>query len=117
MRAVLRRVSMSLLLVAATLLAVPSAAAAPAQPAPGTFTGLGFDACTAPSGATMDAWLASPFRAVVIYFGGTNRACGQPALTPDWVTHQQANGWHLIPISLGLQAPCTTSSKKYLIDP
>jgi hypothetical protein len=65
----------------------------------------------------MDAWLGSPYRAVGIYFGGSNRACAQPELTAGWVTHQQAKGWHLLPIFLGLQAPCTTSNKKNLIDP
>lgn len=117
MRAILRRVPLSLVLVAATLVALPSTGAASAPPAPGSVTGLGFDACSAPTSTAMDAWLASPFRTVVIYFGGTNRACAQPALTPEWVAHQQANGWHLVPMYLGLQAPCTTSSKKNLIDP
>ena len=96
---------------------VASPGATPAKPEPGTFTGKGFDACSAPSSATMDAWLSSPYRAIGIYFGGVNRACAQPALTADWVTHQQANGWHLLPVYFGLQAPCTTSDKKYLIDP
>ena len=68
---------------------------------PGTFPGYGFDACTAPSSATMQAWLASPYRAVGIYFGGNNRGCTQPNLTAGWVAHQQAAGWHLIPIYLG----------------
>src|SRR5215470_7062252 len=73
--------------------AVPTSAVSP-----GTFTGLGFDACTAPSSATMSAWLASPYRAVGIYFGGVNRACAQPNLTATWVTEQLTAGWHLIPI-------------------
>lgn len=88
-----------------------------AEPAPGSFTGRGFDACTAPSSAAMDAWLDSPYRAVGIYIGGTNRACSQPQLTAAWVSHQQSRGWRLLPIYLGLQAPCTTSNKKHLIDP
>ena len=46
-----------------------------------------------------------------------NRGCTQPELTPGWVSHQQANGWHLLPIYFGPQAPCTTSNKQYLIDP
>src|SRR5262245_56389094 len=75
---------------------------------------MGFDACSAPSSAAMNAWLASPYRAVGIYFGGVNRACTQPNLTPAWVTEQLAAGWHLIPIYMGVQAPCTTSNKKYL---
>lgn len=95
-----------------------TAAVAVTGPSPGTFTGLGFDACTAPSAETMQAWLAaSPYKAIGIYFGGINRACTQPNLTASWVAAQQAAGWHLMPIYLGLQAPCTTSTKRYLIDP
>jgi hypothetical protein len=105
-------------LAAGALLATTSSVGvAAADRAPETFTGTGFDACTAPSSATMDAWLASPYRAVGIYFGGDNRACDQPALTAPWVAHQQAAGWHLLPIYLGLQAPCTESVKKFRIDP
>ncbi|MEV4641324.1 glycoside hydrolase domain-containing protein [Actinoplanes sp. NPDC049548] len=84
--------------------------------APGTYTGAGFDACTAPSDSAMDAWLASPYRAVGIYFGGNNRGCAQPNLTAAWVTRQQANGWHLLPLYVGPQASCTTSNKPYRID-
>jgi Domain of unknown function (DUF1906)/FG-GAP-like repeat len=101
----------------ATSASAPPPRAAAAQSAPGTFTGQGFDACSAPTTERMDAWLASPYRAVGVYFGGGNRACTQPNLTADWVTHQQANGWHLLPVYLGRQAPCTTSNKTLLIDP
>ena len=45
------------------------------------YTGLGFDACTAPSSRTMAAWAASPYRAIGVYIGGLNRACSQPNLT------------------------------------
>jgi hypothetical protein len=90
-----------------------------AAAAPGAFKGYGFDTCEAPSAGAMQAWRASsPYQAVGIYFGGINRACPQQLnLTPTWVADQQAAGWHLMPIYLGLQAPCTTSNKRYLIDP
>jgi len=117
MRALVRCGALSILAVLFLLAPVPASGVAAAQPAPASFTGLGFDACTAPSSAAMDAWLASPYRAVGIYFGGSNRGCAQPNLTAAWVTHQQANGWHLLPIYFGLQAPCTTSTKPNLITP
>lgn len=117
MRTLLRTAALSVLAASVVLAPARSVSAATAQPAPGTFTGTGFDACTAPTSQTMDAWLASPFRAVGIYFGGSNRFCAQPQLSADWVAHQQAAGWHLLPIYLGLQAPCTRSNKKYRIDP
>jgi Domain of unknown function (DUF1906) len=82
--------------------------ARPAQ-VPGTtgtlFTGLGFDACTAPSASQMTAWGASPYRAIGVYIGGTNMACSQGNLTSSWVAREWAAGWHLMPIYVGLQAP------------
>jgi len=69
------------------------------------YTGLGFDACSAPSAAHMAAWASSPYRAIGIYLGGANLACAQPNLTPGWVAQEAAAGWHLIPTYVGLQAP------------
>ena len=76
------------------------------------FVGAGFDTCNTPSTATMRAWLASPYRAVNIYFAGSERACSaQAELTPQWISTVTANGWALIPTYVGLQAPCYTGSK------
>lgn len=72
------------------------------------FTGFAFDTCTAPTLAQMTAWKASPYKAVGVYVGGINRTCAQPQLTASWVTTVTAMGWRLVPIYLGLQAPCTT---------
>lgn len=74
------------------------------------FTGLGFDACTAPSSRSMAAWGSSPYRSVGVYIGGVNRACSQPNLTADWVTAQTEAGWYLIPTYVGLQAPTSACS-------
>jgi Domain of unknown function (DUF1906) len=71
----------------------------------GVYTGLGFDACSAPSAAQMAAWGESPYRAVGVYIGGTNMACSQPNLTSAWVGAETAAGWRLIPTYIGLQAP------------
>jgi glycoside hydrolase-like protein len=78
------------------------------------FTGLGFDACSAPSSRAMAAWKGSPYRAIGVYIGGINRACSQPNLTPEWVAAQTNAGWHLIPTYVGMQAPtssCTSCAK------
>jgi hypothetical protein len=74
------------------------------------FTGLGFDACAAPSSRSMAAWEDSPYRGVGVYIGGVNRACSQPNLTADWVAEQTEAGWHLIPTYVGLQAPTSACS-------
>ncbi len=101
--------------------ASPTRAAAPAAnvATPGNFTGYGFDQCLAPSQAAMDAWLTdSPFWAVGIYISGASRACrNQPNLTPTWVSTQLANGWRLLPITLGPQASCSTRFPRYGNDP
>ncbi|MEO3764965.1 glycoside hydrolase domain-containing protein [Streptomyces sp. B5E4] len=95
-----------------------AAPAAAAGPQPGDFRGQGFDACAAPSQTAMDAWLAgSPYRAVGVYISGATRACAQPHLTATWVTNQTNKGWHLIPIDVGRQAPCSNFSDKMSSDP
>ena len=97
-------------------------AALPAQAAnvvtPGSFTGFGFDQCLAPTQKSMDAWLnSSPYWAVGIYIAGDSRACrSQPNLTPAWVSTQLANGWRLLPITLGPQASCNPRFPRYSDD-
>src|SRR3954452_24826512 len=82
---------------------------------PGTFTGKAFDACTAPSNATMTAWKgSSPYGGVGIYIGGVSRGCTQANLTASWVQAQVTAGWKLLPLYVGPQASC--SGKKNLIN-
>jgi hypothetical protein len=91
----------------ASALATPRADATAS--AGSAFTGLGFDACTAPSSRSMSAWGASsPYAAIGVYIGGSNRGCSQPNLTASWVSAQTAAGWHLIPTYVGLQAPTSS---------
>jgi hypothetical protein len=82
---------------------------------PGDFTGFGFDQCQAPSQAKMDRWLASsPFLAAGIYIDGNSRACRyQTYLDATWVSTQLANGWRLLPITLGPQASCQPRFPRY----
>jgi hypothetical protein len=69
------------------------------------YAGAGFDACTAPSEGAMNAWRAnSPYDAIGIYFGGSDRGCGQANLNSRWMQDEAANGWHFIPIYVGIQA-------------
>ncbi|HET9126423.1 MAG TPA: DUF1906 domain-containing protein [Solirubrobacteraceae bacterium] len=81
-------------------------ATTPGAATPGeAYSGLGFDACSAPSATAMSHWLASPFRAAGVYIGGPEMACSQTNLNAAWVSTVTAAGWHLIPIYVGLQAP------------
>jgi hypothetical protein len=80
-------------------------------------TGLGFDACTAPSVTTMSAWLASPYRVAGTYLGGANWACTYGNFNATWVSQVAAQGWQFIPIWVGLQAPCTNATGVTKINP
>src|SRR5216683_2908706 len=86
-----------------------SAAVTPAGQVQGIFQGGGFDPCTAPSSSTMNAWLASPYRAIGAYIGGINRACAQPNLTSSWINTVEGQGWKVFPLYPGLQASCGPS--------
>lgn len=65
----------------------------------------GFDACTAPSVEAMKAWKAK-YSAIGIYIGGQNMACDYGNLSASWVKSVHAQGWSLLPLYVGLQAPC-----------
>ena len=90
----------------------PVVTAAPPPPP----TGRGFDACEAPSIAQMGVWrLASPYTSAGIYIGGENRACANNAFNSStWVNSVVAQGWRLIPIYVGLQAPCISFSSNQI---
>jgi hypothetical protein len=113
------------LLLVALSLALAGGEAVPARAAPqaatvravSTYTGYGFDTCNAPSLVSLNAWLSSPFRAVGIYIGGVNRACKDGRLSSGWVSGALTLGWNLIPIYVGVQAPCVKQSDLALIKP
>ena len=87
----------------------------PTRSPPATSRGLGFDQCEAPSQSAMSAWIKkSPFRAAGIYISGQlPRLPRQTNLTATWVSNQLAAGWHLMPITLGPQASCSTRYPRY----
>jgi len=91
--------------------AVTGGSAARQQPRAGIFTGYGFDTCTAPSLGSLDAWAVSPYRSVGIYIGGVNRACADGNLSTSWVATAVSMGWSLMPLYVGLQAPCVSQAK------
>ncbi len=107
-----------LAVIAAVLLvtiAAGSASGAARLTSSGYFTGYGFDTCGAPSFETMEAWLESPYRAVGIYLGGSNRACPDGNLTPAWVNSVRAMGWNFLPLWVGRQSACVSQKGLSLI--
>jgi hypothetical protein len=102
---------------AATLIAgaalLATAAAGPATAA--HQTGSGFDACVAQSTGFMRSWLGSPFRTTNIYLPSSQLASdcrSQPELNAQWVHTVRSNGWALLPVYVGLQAPCRDNRSK-----
>jgi Domain of unknown function (DUF1906) len=70
----------------------------------------GFDTCTAPSLNAMKAWKAK-YSAIGVYIGGQNMACDYGNLSAAWVKSVHALGWSLLPLYVGLQAPCNSFQK------
>jgi archaellum component FlaF (FlaF/FlaG flagellin family) len=115
-----RRIGVEVIVLAAALAALTMRPAAaepattvsyPSSASATRLTGYAFDACTAPPLATMQAWkIASPYKGVGVYIGGVSRSCAQPNLTATWVTAASLQGWRIIPIYMGYQAPCTARS-------
>jgi hypothetical protein len=100
-------------LVAAAAAVAPTASAEPTTPtkypkraSTTRYHGAAFDTCQTPTLAAMTAWSASPYRATAIYLDAPNRYCAQPNLTADWVNGVTAQGWKVLPVYVGLQAPC-----------
>lgn len=99
---------------------VAEAAEPSAASTTGRFAGAGFDTCEAPSADVMLAWRADPtmpYGAVNAYVGGVNRHCANTALTADWVSSVEGQGWDIVPTYVGLQAPCTQAAHVSTIDP
>ena len=65
----------------------------------------GFDTCTAPSVNAMKAWKRR-YSAIGVYIGGQNMACDYGNLSASWVKSVHLMGWSLLPLYVGLQAPC-----------
>ncbi len=102
-----------LLLAVAVLALVLSACYPAGKPVPAAPQPLqGFDAACAPTLDKMTAWwTASPYTSVGVYLGGSSVYCKQqmqPQFTSSWVSSVTNQGWTLIPIWVGPQAPCTT---------
>src|SRR5690606_24513606 len=59
----------------------------------------------------------SPYQAVNLYIGGSNRACQNSALTASFVRQARQLGWQFIPTWVGPQAPCTWYPSRMSSDP
>jgi len=82
------------------------------------FIGQGFDRCEIPTLAQMQTWYSnSPYRVVNLYIGGVSRACSNNALSENYVSQLQVQGWKFIPTWVGPQAPCSGFNHKMSSDP
>ena len=53
----------------------------------------------------MRAWKAK-YSGIGVYIGGMNMACDYGNLSASWVKATHKMGWNLLPLYVGLQAPC-----------
>ncbi len=80
----------------------------------------GFDTCAAPTTTqTKTWWNFSPYTKIGTYIGGSVRASCAVAHPPfpEWVTLVTQQGWKLLPIWVGPQAPCTQYHTRVSGDP
>lgn len=92
----------------------------PANAAPGikTYDAMGLDSCAAPSSSQMQTiWNNSAYWDWYIYIGGIARACSQPNLTSSQVSTVRNQGWGLMPIWVGPQAPCSNFAHRFSYTP
>lgn len=94
----------------------PVGRAAGPTPTPARGHHLMMDTATAPSSSVMQRWQASsPYRAIGVYVDVTGRYDNrhdkvQANLTPAWVNQVLEGRWQILPIYVGLQSPCPSSS-------
>jgi len=82
---------------------LPSAAADPVNVVIGP---QGFDACVRPPLSSMSTWRQnSPYRVYGLYIGGVNQRCSGGG-TNAYIAALHQQGWDIIPIYVGQQAPC-----------
>jgi photosystem II stability/assembly factor-like uncharacterized protein len=80
--------------------------------------GQGFDKCEIPTLSQLRAWAGnSPYQAVNLYIGGTNRACSNTSLTAAFLRQAHQQGWKFIPTWVGPQAPCSGYASRMSSDP
>lgn len=73
----------------------------------------GLDRCVAPSHAAMaDFWEGTQWWWWGIYIGGVSLACDSN-LSAGWIDTEVGRGWGLMPIWVGLQAPCTAYAHRF----
>jgi len=74
---------------------------------------MGFDKCEILTTAQMQDWITnSPYRAVGAYIGGISAACTNLGFTQTWAATVLAQGWGIIPIWVGPQAPNSSLAHK-----
>jgi hypothetical protein len=75
----------------------------------------GFDmACAASEPNMLTWWQYSPYYDTGVYLGGSNVSCKTNTyLNSTWVSLVSGTGWGIMPIWVGLQAPCIANSTKF----
>jgi photosystem II stability/assembly factor-like uncharacterized protein len=84
-----------------------SSSSAPLALGVGNSMHMGFHLCGAMGMTNMQKWWsASPFVDSGVYIGGASRTCPNSNLNLSWVSQITAQGWGIMPLWAGPQAPC-----------
>jgi Domain of unknown function (DUF1906) len=74
----------------------------------------GLDKCNAPTHSQMDAfWSGTSWYWWAIYIGGSVMGCANTNVTQPWINQEVNNGWRLLFVWVGPQAPCTNFSDTF----
>jgi hypothetical protein len=99
-------ICLAALLLAASMLTFPGSQASPARASVSISQGMGFDTCNTSIANLQAFWNDTPYYNVGIYLGGASYGCTD---WPDasYMNQVVAMGWHVMPLWVGPQAPCS----------
>ncbi|WP_432838646.1 DUF1906 domain-containing protein [Dactylosporangium sp. CA-092794] len=98
--------------------ALIAAASSPAQGSSGISQRRGWDACGIGSSGNAQAfWSNTPYWNMGLYLGGSSYGTGCTQWTRTGVANLRSEGWKLLPIWVGPQAPCSGFPSRFSTDP
>lgn len=106
-----RVVILAMALVLPTAAMIPNAV--PAMAAVSISQGMGIDACGLMNNTTRARafWDNTPYHNIGVYIGGSAASC--PTNSASFVSSLVSMGWHILPLWVGPQAPCSDFASRF----
>jgi len=117
LRSLLIRFSAAAVLAAAVAIPTLAGTPAPALATTGISEKKGVDSCGLMNSLSRDQtfWTYTSYSTFGLYIGGSNASC--PTSSASYVSSLTAQGWRLLPIWVGPQAPCSSFGSRMSSDP